>query len=480
MHKMNLFQYIDEHQDIFVKMSDRIWEFAEMRFEEFKSAELIMDFLKQEGFEVESNIGDMPTAFVGTFGNSGCNIGFLGEFDALASLSQKGGSTQKEAIVANGAGHGCGHNLLGVGALAAAVAVKRFLQENGLKGTVKYFGCPGEEGGSGKAYMARVGAFADLDVALTWHPFSNNGIMSVTTLANYQVYYRFHGRSAHAAAAPHLGRSALDAVELMNVGVNYMREHIISEARVHYAITNSGGSAPNVVQSEAEVLYLIRAPRLDQVKEIYERVCNIAKGAALMTGTECEIIFDKACSNCIPNETIERIIYDNLVSIGLPNFDAADIELSKAIRATLSVNDIENDVKMGRDFTASKYPELVEKLKTKEISDIILPYVPSAGLLSGSTDVGDVSWNVPTAQLMIACQAFGTPGHSWQTVAQGVTGIAHKGMITAAKVLAATAIDVIKNPEIIPIAKAELNNKLNGESYVCPIPRGIKPKKFST
>ena len=479
MQKSDLYRFIDENQAAFTKMSDEIWQFAEMRFEEFKSAELLIAFLKQEGFAVERNIGGMSTAFVATYGQGSPRIGFLGEFDALAGLSQKGATTTKECEIANGAGHGCGHNMLGVGALASAVAIKRFLQENPQAGTVQYFGCPGEEGGSGKAYMARAGAFEDLDVALTWHPFSNNGMMSVTTLANFQVYYRFHGRSAHAASAPHLGRSALDAVELMNVGVNYLREHIVSEARVHYAITNSGGSAPNVVQPEAEVLYLIRAPRLAQVQEIYERVCNIARGAALMTETKCEIVFDKACSNCIPNETIERMMYENLVAVGAPKFDAADLELAKAIRATLSANDIENDVKMGSDFTGGKYPEVLEEIRGKDISDIILPYVHSAGLLSGSTDVGDVSWNVPTAQLIVACQAFGTPGHSWQTVSQGITGMAHKGMLTAAKVMAATALDIFNNPQVVQTAKAELAKKLGGGKYVSPIPAEVQPKKFS-
>lgn len=479
MQKLDLYKFIDENQADFIELSDKIWEFAEMRFEEAQSATLLMDFLAQEGFSVNKDIDGIPNAFVATFGNDGAQLGFLGEYDALAGLSQKGGVSKKECIVPNGAGHGCGHNMLGVGALAAAVAVKRYLQANSLSGTVKYFGCPGEEGGSGKAYMARAGAFDDLDVALTWHPFSNNGMMSVTTLANYQVYYRFHGRSAHAAAAPHLGRSALDAVELMNVGVNYLREHIVSEARVHYAITNSGGAAPNVVQPEAEVLYLMRAPRLDQVKEIYERICNIARGAALMTGTECEIIFDKACSNYIPNETVEKVMYDNLVAIGAPQFDAADLELSRAIRATLSANDIDNDVKMARDFTAGKYPQLLAQLKSQELSEVILPYVPFAGLLSGSTDVGDVSWNVPTAQVIIACQAFGTPAHSWQTVAQGNTSVAHKGMLTAAKVMAATAVDIIEAPQLIETAKQELQDRLEGEVYVCPIPAEVKPKQFS-
>jgi aminobenzoyl-glutamate utilization protein B len=265
----------------------------------------------------------------------------------------------------------------------------------------------------------------------------------------------------------------------MNVGVNYLREHIIPEARVHYAITNTGGSSPNVVQAEAEVLYLIRAPQLGQVQEIYERICNIAQGAALMTGTECEIVFDKACSNCIPNETLERLLYANFQDVGAPAFDDVDKRFSREIRSTLPATAIDNDLVMARGFMGGKGQEVLKELKEKELADIILPYVHSSTLLAGSTDVGDVSWIVPTAQVAVACQAFGTPGHSWQTVSQGVTGIAHKGMIVAAKVLARTAVDVLANPEFIKQAKAELHEKLGDAKYICPIPAGIQPKPFS-
>jgi aminobenzoyl-glutamate utilization protein B len=479
MNKQRIDQYIDENTAAFVEISDKIWEYAEMRFQEYQSAALLADFLEREGFQVERAVAGIPTAFAASFGTQGPVIGILGEFDALAGMNQTGGIAKKESPVPEASGHGCGHNLLGAGALAAAVAVKRLIEETGLAGTVRYYGCPGEEGGSGKTFMARDGIFTDIDAALTWHPFGYNAIMSVNTLANFQVYYRFRGRSAHAAAAPHLGRSALDAVELMNVGVNYLREHIIPEARVHYAITNTGGNSPNVVQAEAEVLYLIRAPQLGQVQEIYERICNIAQGAALMTGTECEIVFDKACSNCIPNETLERLLFANFQEVGAPEFDAADKRFSREIRSTLPATAIDSDLAMARGFMGGKGQEILKELKEKEVADIILPYVHSSTLLAGSTDVGDVSWIVPTAQVAVACQAFGTPGHSWQTVSQGVTGIAHKGMIVAAKVLARTAVDVLANPAIIKQAKAELREKLGDAKYICPIPAGIQPKPFS-
>ena len=469
-------EFIDNQQAVFIALSNKIWDFAEMRFQEFRSSELLIDALTREGFQVEQAVAGLPTAFVASFGSGGPIIGFLGEYDALAGLSQKAAMARKEAVASDGNGHGCGHNLLGAGALEAAVAVKRFIAETGLAGTVRYYGCPGEEGGSGKAFMARAGVFDALDVALTWHPFGHNGVMSVRTLANFQVYFRFHGRSAHAAAAPHLGRSALDAVELMNIGVNYLREHIIPEARVHYAITNAGGGSPNVVQAEAEVLYLIRAPQLDQVREIYERVCQIARGAAMMSGTECEIVFDKACSNCVPNQTLESLLHANFQVVGAPAFDADDLLLAQEIRRTLSATDIENDLAMGAGFMGGQHPDVVARLRECELSELILPYVHNASLLPGSTDVGDVSWIVPTAQVIAACQALGTPGHSWQAVAQGATGIAHKGMLAAAKVLARTAVDLLQDPSIVVAAKAELRSKLGGAAYVSPIPPDIQAK----
>ena len=478
MNKLYLDEYIEKNQAAFIAISDKIWNLAEMRFQEHQSAKLLAEFLEQEGFQVERGAAGIPTAFVASFGIGGPVIGILGEYDALAGISQECGVATKQAVVPDGNGHGCGHNMLGAGTLAAAVAVKHYLQANGLPGTIRYYGCPGEEGGSGKAFMAREGVFADLDAALTWHPFGHSGIMSVSTLANFQVYYRFHGRSAHAASAPHLGRSALDAVELMNIGVNYLREHIIPEARVHYAVTNAGGSYRNVVQAEAEVLYLMRAPQLGQVQEIYERICKIAQGAALMSGTELEVIFDKACSNYIPNGTLEQVLYANLQDVGAPVFDEADRQFARQIRNTLTATDIKNDLKMGSDFMGGQRPDIIKALADKELSDVILPYVHSASLLAGSTDVGDVSWIAPTAQVIVACQALGTPGHSWQAVSQGATGIAHKGMLTAAKVIARTAVDVMANPKIARQARVELDDKLGGVKYVSPIPAEVKPKPY--
>jgi aminobenzoyl-glutamate utilization protein B len=475
MDKQQLDQIIEDKRGIFIAASDKIWEYAETRFVENKSAELLCGILADEGFSVTRGVADIATAFVADFGSGKPVIAILGEFDALSGLSQKSGIATQAALIEGGNGHGCGHNLLGTGALAAAIAVKQYMTENKLAGTIRYYGCPGEEGGSGKTFMVRDGLFNDVDLALTWHPFTHNTIMSIQTLANYQIYYKFHGKSAHAAFVPHLGRSALDAVELMNVGVNYLREHIIQEARVHYAVTNTGGLSPNVVQAEAEVLYLIRAPQISQVQEIYERVCDIAKGAALMTGTECEIVFDKACSNYIPNQTLETAMYANFQAVGVPAFDQADQKFAGEINCTLSDSDITNDLQMANNYMGSHGQEIVKVLRNKNLADILLPYVYSSMLLPGSLDVSDVSWLVPTAQLSVACQAFGTPGHSWQVVAQGVSGLAHKGMLTAAKVLARTAADALVNAELVRQAQTELQATLAGLSYVCPIPAGVKP-----
>jgi len=339
-----LSQIIEDKREKLIEVSNQIWEYAETGFEEFKSAKLLCQTLAEEGFEVEQGVANIETAFIGSFGSGKPVIAFLGEFDALTGLSQNGGIAQPNPQQIGGNGHGCGHNLLGTGSLAAAIALRDYMRENNITGTVRYYGCPGEEIGGGKTFMAREGIFNDVDIALSWHPGTTNNIMSVATLACYEVYFKFKGKSAHAAASPHLGRSALDAVELMNIGVNYLREHIIPEARVHYAITNTGGSSPNVVQAEAEVLYFVRAPRVSQTDDIYQRICDIARGAALMTGTEVDIDLASALSNVIPNTTLEQVMYDNFVKLGTPSYTDAELHFAEAIRETLSEEEKKIDV----------------------------------------------------------------------------------------------------------------------------------------
>ncbi|GED67878.1 aminobenzoyl-glutamate utilization protein B [Brevibacillus reuszeri] len=463
MHTKQIAEMIENKRDSFIKVSDRIWEFAETRFEEYQSAELLAHTLESEGFQVERGVGGIQTAFIGSFGSGSPVVAILGEFDALSGMSQKKGQAKEEPLVPGANGHGCGHNLLGTASLAAAVAVKQYMEENNMSGTVRYYGCPGEEGGSGKTFMARAGLFEDVDFALCWHPMGYNSIMAIESLANYQVYFKFRGKSAHAAASPHLGRSALDAVELMNVGVNYLREHIITDARVHYAITNSGGLSPNVVQPYAEVLYLVRAPKVAQVQEIYERVCKIAKGAALMTETEVEIVFDKACSNVVQNETIEQVMYKNFQELGVPVHDEEELKLAKSVRATLTEQERQTAERLSAD---TPDPDMVSWIN---------PYTGATIPLNGSTDVGDVSWITPTAQCTTACFINGSTLHSWQWVTLGATSMAHKGMLHAGKVMASTAIDMLKNPELIEKAKAELKQRLGKTTYVNPIPEGVMP-----
>ena len=314
---------------------------------------------------------------------------------------------------------------------------------------------------TGKAFMARDGVFDELDAALCWHPDENTGVRVQTSLANCQVLYKFNGKAAHAGAEPHLGRSALDAVELMDVGANYLREHMIDQARVHYAITDAGGFSPNVVQPHAEVLYLIRAPRSAQVKELYERVNDIARGAALMTGTTVEIDFVKACSDTILNDTLQRVLYEKMAQIGVPEITEADETFA-------------------RELTEKALMEYPKADPVHPIHDELLPYTGQIEYECGSTDVGDVSWVCPTVQAKAATWAFGTPCHSWQAVTQGVMPLAHKMMLYIAKSLAAMGAELMVNAELLERAKQEHRRLVGPEGYVCPIPKGVKPRSMDS
>lgn len=475
---------IDRERAELVQTSDMVWENPETAFLEYKSMEILCNLLIKEGFKVQQNVANIPTAFTGTYGHGKPVIGFLGEYDALSGISQEAGCAEKKPLAEGANGHGCGHNLLGVGSIAAAIAMKEYLEKNEKEGTVIFFGCPGEEGGSGKSFMARDGVFDDVDFAVSWHPNDINEVFVGSTLANYQIIYRFYGLSSHAAASPEKGRSALDAVELMNTGVQYLREHIIQEARVHYAITNTGGFSPNVVQPYAEVLYLIRAPKNEQVKEIFERINDIAKGAALMTGTEMKMEFVKACSNLIDNTTMQEIMYKNVLELEREPFTDDERQFAAEITATLGNKklDVQGFLKNYEKSKRTAAEAVMAPYVNADIYDFIMPLADVEGCLAASTDVGDVSWVCPTVQFKGMTEAAGTPAHSWQYTAQGKSSLAHKGMIFSAKVMAATAIDMYENPEKIEAAKKELNTRLGGGKYEAPIPKGvvpqaIKPKK---
>ncbi len=467
---MNLTEWIESNQKSFTDLSDSVWGFAELGYKEVQSSKLLIEALEQEGFKVQKGLAEIPTAFVGTYSRgAGPVIAILGEFDALPGLSQDCVPYRKP-LVSGAPGHGCGHNLLGVAGLAACFALKHALDAGDIQGTVRYYGCPAEEGGAAKAFMAKAGVFDDVDICITWHPDHVNSTMWANFLANYRVGFKFHGKPAHAAADPYNGRSALDAVELMNVGVNYLREHMIPGARVHYSIINGGGPAPNVVQAEAESMYAIRAPRTDQLNPLYERVKDIARGAALMTGTQLDIELYSGMSNLLLNETVNNVLQSKLEEVGAPKFSEEDFAFAKEISKTIPEGSFEE--------SAPSYglsTDQVAAMKDRLLHEDVLPAFKPELIQWGSTDVGDVSWVVPTGQISTACCALGTPGHSWQIVAQGRMSIGHKGMLYAAKVMAAAAVEFMQKPDLVRQAQDEYKKRRAASDYVSPIPDGLKP-----
>ncbi len=436
--KTNVINQLDKKLSKYGTLSGQIWGYAEMGYQEVQSSALLQDNLKKEGFTVQAGVADMPTAFTATFGSGKPVIGILGEFDALPGLSQD--SIPEKKSLGKLAGHACGHHLFGVGSMAAAIAVKDWLVQTGQKGTVRFYGTPAEEGGSGKVYMAREGLFNDVDVVLHWHPGDANSANSASSLANKSAKFRFHGVSAHAAGAPDRGRSALDGVEAMNNMVNMMREHIPSATRIHYVITN-GGKAPNVVPDFAEVYYYVRHPNRDLVASIWDRVEKAAKGAAMGTGTTVDWEVIGGVHELLPNDALAKAVHANLTRVGGVKYTAAELEFAKKIQATegMGISDVFNS----------------EKIQPSQ----------AEGGSGGSTDVGDVSWTVPTMGLRTATWVPGTPAHSWQAVAAGGTGIGRKGMMVAAKAIALTAMDLYNNPQLIKDAKAEFDTRKGGYQY---------------
>lgn len=467
-------QVIEEKKDLIVKVSDEIFDYAELGFHEFKTAALYEKVLKEEGFQVEMGLGGMPTAFKAVYGEGKPVIGLLAEYDALPELSQVGGSTMRVPTEdENPDGHGCGHNLLGAGAFAAALAMKKYLEENPGKGTVILFGCPSEEKGNGKTIMARDGIFEGVDAALTWHPSDMNEVCTVSSLANVSVFFRFKGVTSHAAASPEQGRSALDAAELMSVGVNYLREHIIPEARIHYAYRDVGGIAPNVVQGHSCVHYFVRAPKSWQVQEIYKRVIDVAEGAAKMTGTEMTYELYAGLSDYVPNHVLSELMHDCMEEIGAADYSSEDFELArKFLLETSTAEELEAKKSSFRKmFGAGRLDEILERPLHREIA----PIAWTGGIMPGSTDVGDASYVMPTAQLNMATATLGTASHTWQMTAHGNTEIAHKGMLAAGKIMALTGIRLLEEPETLKKAHEEWMAETGGV-YECPIPKEIPPR----
>lgn len=460
----DVWRAVDANKQRLIEMSDRVWGMPEVCYTEERSVAEHAAELRHHGFRVTENVAGIPTAIIGEAGEGGPVIGFLGEYDALPGLSQEAGVAEHRPVETGGHGHGCGHNLLGSAAMLAAIAVRDWLKENNLPGRVRYYGCPAEEGGAAKAFMVRAGAFKDADIAITWHPNSFWEVAPPLSLANTRADFVFAGRAAHAAVAPHLGRSALDAVELMNVGVNYMREHMPSDARVHYALLDTGGIAPNVVQAHARVRYSIRARDLPGMLELVERVKKIAQGAALMTETTLETRIISAVSNLLSNTPLEKALHGVMEELGPPHFDEADRAFARDIRKTLSPQDI------AAAWHAIGLPETDAPL-----ADFVVPLDAPRNPAIGSTDVGDVSWVVPTVQAHAPTVAIGSPFHTWQIVAQGKTPAAHKAMVHVSKAMAALATHLFRDPALMEAAKKDLAARTAKSPYRSPVPEGVDP-----
>lgn len=461
----DILAFLDQKTSELWKIADEIWAAAEPGFREYKSSKIQADYLESNGFSVARGAPDIPTAFIAEWGHGKPIIGFLGEYDALAGVSQEV-STERKPVVPGAPGHGCGHNLLGTAAMGAALALKQALESSGSAGTVRYYGCPAEELLAGKVYMARAGVFDDLDVAITWHPGSTTTVRLGSGNAMNSAKFRFHGKTAHAAGDPHNGRSALDAVELMNIGANYLREHVIPDARIHYVITDGGGQ-PNVVPAEAEVWYFVRAPRRSQVEEIYDRLLDVAKGAALMTGTTYDVDFLTGCYEVLLNEALAEVMWRNLQKVGAPKFDDKDHEFARKLAESFDKGAVENFL---------RNPDMAEfkELRGQALNAILTPPRGKGRYGGGSTDVGDVSWIVPTVQVSAATVPIGCPGHSWQNAASSGSPIGKKGMMVAAKAMALCGLDLVEHPEEIEKAKAEFLEKTKGSPYKCPFPKGRK------
>ncbi len=443
---------IDQYKDTICGLSDFLWAHPETAFEEVEGAKEMCRILEEFGFEVTRGVAGIPTAFTASFGSGKPHFGILAEYDGLSGMSQQAGKTEPESIPGCDDGHGCGHNLFAGGSLAAALAVKSYIAEKGA-GKVTLFGCPAEEGGGGKVFMVRDGVFKDVDAVVSWHPEKMYQPRTRPALANVKVKYKFVGTPSHAGASPHLGRSALDALELMNVGTNFLREHMPLTSRVHYAILDAGGTAANQVQSHAEAMYMIRAVDADQVRELHARVDRIAQGAALMTDTTMTSQVVAGYSNIILIPTLIQTAYEAMIDTPLPVPSEEELEFARELRKNMPLTKEQEAMPLYADHV--RVPP---------------PPVPHGG----STDTADVSWNCPTVQMHIGTWAIGTPGHSWQVVSQGTSSYAHKALLYAGKAVAGTIFRLFENPELVEKAWKEHFEQTGGE-YVCPIPDTIQP-----
>ncbi len=445
--KAELYRSLDRRAEATWKAAQSIWEWAEPGYQETRSSALLAKMLKEAGFDVKFGVAGIPTAFTATFGQGRPVIGVLGEYDALPGLSQTA-SPAREVRPEVSYGHGCGHHLFGVASAAAAIAVSEQIESGAIQGTIRFYGCPAEEGGAAKVFMARDGLFNDCDAVLHWHPGSRNAAGDSTNLSRIAAKFQFHGKSAHAAGAPEQGRSALDAVELTNHAAQLLREHTPDFTRIHHVIT-AGGDAPNVVPDFAEVYYYVRHPKAEVVRDLYRRLLLCAKAGALATETKLKVEYLGGTLPLLPNNTLAQITLRNLKELNNLRYNEQEREFVARIQTTLA------------------QPAPLESIE--QVSD------RGGSVSKGSTDVGDVSWVAPTTGFSTACWAPGTPGHSWQAVACGGTSIARQGMNLAARVLAATAWDLFEQPAIIKAAQAEHRRRLGERGYESLLEPGQKP-----
>ncbi|MDE2819293.1 MAG: amidohydrolase [Chloroflexota bacterium] len=462
---------INQQDEELCYIAKEIWDHPQIALEESFASQLLAEKLAGEGFEITWGAGGMPTAFIAEWGEGAPLIGFLGEYDALPGLSQEL-SSEKSPINPGGPGHGCGHNLFGTACMGSVMALKSALRQSGIKGRIRFYGCPAEETLVGKTFMARDGVFDDLDAAISWHPGDSNITWNGSSLAMNSFRVNFHGVAAHAGGSPWLGRSALDGVMLMDAGVNYMREHVPPESRIHSVVT-SGGQAPNVVPAFAQVWYFVRAPHREQVEEMYRWMGDIAQGAALMSGARHEIEFLTGCYEILPNDVMSDLLYEKMAEIDDMRFSDQEREFAKALQASFP----DGSVKRGFDWAQISSSARLDPADIDDpLWERVLPHSPTPPLLGGSTEVADVSWITPTGQITTTCWPLGTPGHSWQTVASSGSSIGAKGMIFAAKAMALAGLDLLTKPELLAEATAEFEVARAGRDYVSPLPPEATPK----
>ncbi len=444
--KQHLVEWVDAHKTELVRINRNIWTYAEVGLEEVRSSRELQDFLRANGFAIEAGVAGMPTAFVASYGSGEPVIAVLAEYDALPGLSQTSEPVRSPRSDAT-AGHGCGHSLFGTASTGGAVALRHLMEQENLSGTIRLYGTPAEETLIGKIYMVNAGLFDDVDVVLAWHAADRTRSSYASSKAMVSAKFTFSGLPAHASVSPRQGRSALDAVELMNVGVNYMREHVGEDARIHYVITDGGGQ-PNVVPARAQSWYYVRADRHADVEGYWQRLNDVARGAALMTGTQLEVAIDTSTHEILPNLPLSELIHRNLELVGPPRFDDADREFARRTQEPLTPR-----------------PE-------QPLADAIepLPAEPERG--PASTDIGDISWKVPTGGFTVATYTYGAPGHSWQIVACGAGPIGEKGMVVAAKVMALSAFDLLTEPEELSAARADFERQRKGTTFTSLLPKG--------